>query len=198
MAGKTTRSVKPDLKLNSYESLFGELPDEGESTDLFIKELHDFKEHPFRVTDDEDMLELIQSIKEKGILVPLTVRPIAEGGYEIISGHRRKHAAEIAGLEKVPAIIRELSDEDAVDIMIYSNIQRTNVLPSEKANAYKLQMDTMRHQGKKGSSTPDEVGKKYGDNARKVQRYIRLTYLIPEDISALWEIAILQNCTAAA
>ena len=91
MAGKTTRSVKPDIKLNSYESLFGELPDEGESTDLFIKELHDFKGHPFRVTDDEDMLELIQSIKEKGILVPLTVRPIAEGGYEIISGHRRKH-----------------------------------------------------------------------------------------------------------
>ena len=180
MAGKTTRSMKPDLKLNSYESLFGELPDEGESADLFIKELHDFKEHPFRVTDDEDMLELIQSIKEKGILVPLTVRPIAEGGYEIISGHRRKHAAEIAGLEKVPAIIRELSDEDAVDIMIYSNIQRTNVLPSEKANAYKLQMETMRHQGKKGSSTPDEVGKKYGDNARKVQRYIRLTYLIPD------------------
>ena len=180
MAGKTTRSVKPDIKLNSYESLFGELPDEGESTDLFIKELHDFKGHPFRVTDDEDMLELIQSIKEKGILVPLTVRPIAEGGYEIISGHRRKHAAEITGLEKVPAIIRELSDEDAVDIMIYSNIQRTNVLPSEKANAYKLQMDTMRHQGKKGSSSPDEVGKKYGDNARKVQRLIRLTYLLPE------------------
>ena len=180
MAGKTTRSVKPDIKLNSYESLFGELPDEGESTDLFIKELHDFKGHPFRVTDDEDMLELIQSIKEKGILVPLTVRPIAEGGYEIISGHRRKHAAEITGLEKVPAIIRELSDEDAVDIMIYSNIQRTNVLPSEKANAYKLQMETMRHQGKKGSSTPDAVGKKYGDNARKVQRYIRLTYLIPD------------------
>lgn len=180
MAGKTTRSVKPDIKLNSYESLFGELSDEGESTDLFIKELHDFKGHPFRVTDDEDMLELIQSIKEKGILVPLTVRPIAEGGYEIISGHRRKRAAEIAGLEKVPAIIRELSDEDAVDIMIYSNIQRTNVLPSEKANAYKLQMETMRHQGKKGSSTPDAVGKKYGDNARKVQRYIRLTYLIQD------------------
>ena len=86
MAGKTTRSVKPDIKLNSYESLFGELSDEGESTDLFIKELHDFKGHPFRVTDDEDMLELIQSIKEKGILVPLTVRPIVEGGYEIISG----------------------------------------------------------------------------------------------------------------
>ena len=180
MAGKTTRSVKPDIKLNSYESLFGELTDEGESTALFIKELHDFKGHPFRVTDDEDMLELIQSIKEKGILVPLTVRPIVEGGYEIISGHRRKHAAEIAGLEKVPAIIRELSDEDAVDIMIYSNIQRTNVLPSEKAKAYKLQMETMRHQGKKGSSTPDAVGKKYGDNARKVQRYIRLTYLIPD------------------
>lgn len=180
MAGKTTKPVLPDIKLSSYESLFGNPAVEGDATELFIKDLHDFKDHPFRVVDDDDMLELIESIKEKGILVPLTVRPVPEGGYEIISGHRRKHAAEIAGLLKVPAIVRELSDEDAVDIMIYSNIQRTNVLPSEKAKAYQLQMDIMKHQGKKGFSTPDMVGKKYGDNARKVQRYIRLTYLLPD------------------
>ena len=177
MAGKTTKTVLPDIKLSSYESLFGNPAVEGDATELFIKDLHDFKDHPFRVVDDDDMLELIESIKEKGILVPLTVRPVPEGDYEIISGHRRKHAAEIAGLLKVPAIVRELSDEDAVDIMIYSNIQRTNILPSEKAMAYKLQMETMRHQGKKGASSPDTVGKKYGDNARKVQRYIRLTFL---------------------
>ena len=140
MAGKATKTTKPDIKLNSYESLFGDRPDYGDATELPIKELHDYKQHPFRVIDDEDMLELVQSIKDKGILVPLTVRPVPEGDYEIISGHRRKHAAEIAGLTTVPAIIRDLSDEDAVDIMIYSNIQRTNILPSEKANAYRLQI----------------------------------------------------------
>lgn len=180
MAGKALKSVIPDIQLNSYEALFGEPSVESDVTELSVKDLHDFKNHPFKVSDDEDMSELIRSIKEKGILVPLTVRPAPEGGYEIISGHRRKHAAEVAGLIKVPAIIRELSDEDAVDFMIYSNIQRTNVLPSEKAKAYRLQMETMKHQGKKGSSTPDEIGKKYGDNARKVQRYIRLTYLLSE------------------
>lgn len=140
MAGKATKTTKPDIKLNSYESLFGDRPDYGDATELPIKELHDYKQHPFRVIDDEDMLELVQSIKDKGILVPLTVRPVPEGDYEIISGHRRKHAAEIAGLTTAPAIIRDLSDEDAVDIMIYSNIQRTNILPSEKANAYRLQI----------------------------------------------------------
>ena len=177
MAGRTVRRTKTEIKLNSYDDLFGATSVHPEAVEVMIKELHDFKDHPFRVNDDEEMAELVQSIREKGILVPLTVRPSSEGGYEIISGHRRKHAAELSGLFKVPVMIRELSDEDAVDIMIYSNIQRTNILPSEKAMAYKLQMETMRHQGKKGASSPDTVGKKYGDNARKVQRYIRLTFL---------------------
>ena len=180
MTGKARGSLMPEIRLNSYDSLFGELPFGGDVTELLIKDLHDFKDHPFLVNDDEDMLELVQSIKDKGILVPLTVRPASAGGYEIVSGHRRKHAAEIAGLAKVPAIVRELSDEDAVDTMIYSNIQRTNVLPSEKARAYRLQLETMRHQGKKGYNTTETIGKKYGDNGRKVQRYIRLTYLLPE------------------
>ena len=177
MAGRTVKRTKTEIKLNSYDDLFGETLAHPEAVEVMIKELHDFKDHPFRVNDDEEMAELVQSIREKGVLVPLTVRPSSEGGYEIISGHRRKHAAELSGLFKVPVMIRDLSDEDAVDIMIYSTIQRTNILPSEKAMAYKLQMETMRHQGKKGASSPDTVGQKYGDNARKVQRYIRLTFL---------------------
>lgn len=177
MSGRTIKRSTADIKLSSYDELFGETPVHADAVEVMIKELYDFENHPFHVNDDEDMAELVQSVRDKGILVPLTVRPKDGGGYEIISGHRRKHAAEIAGLFKVPVLIRELSDEDAVDIMIYSNIQRTNILPSEKAMAYRLQMETMKHQGKKGTSAPDAVGKKYGDNARKVQRYIRLTYL---------------------
>ena len=126
------------------------------------------------------MEELVQSIREKGILTPPVVRQRPEGGYEVISGHRRKHAAKLAGLFKIPVIVKDLSDEEAVDVMVYSNIQRTNILPSEKAFAYRMQWDLLKHSGKKGMPTPDEVGKKYGDNARKVQRYVRLTYLLPE------------------
>lgn len=177
MAGRSAKRNKADIKLNSYDDLFGESTANPEAVEVLTKELHDFRNHPFHVTDDDDMAELVQSIRDKGVLVPLTVRPMEEGGYEIISGHRRKHAAELSGLFKVPVLIRDLSDEDAVDIMIYSNIQRTNILPSEKAFAYRLQMETMRHQGKKGASSSEAVGKKYGDNARKVQRYMRLTFL---------------------
>ena len=179
MADNAAKTVLPNIKLKSYESLFGESAFEGAVSEVFVKDLYDFKNHPFQVNDDEDMQELIQSIKDKGILVPLIVRPMSDDGYEIIAGHRRKYAAEIVGLIKVPAIVRDLSDEDAVDCMIYSNIHRMNVLPSEKAKAYRLQTDIMKHRGKKGTSTPDSIGKKYGDNARKVQRYIRLTFLLP-------------------
>ena len=177
MAGKTTKRSKPEIKLNSYDDLFGDAPLQTDAVEVMIKDLYEFENHPFHVTDDEDMAELIQSIRDKGILVPLIVRSKEGGGYEIISGHRRKHAAEIAGLFKVPVLIREMPDEEAVDIMIYSNIQRTNILHSEKARAYRLQMETMKHQGKKGNLTSDAIGKKYGDNTRKVYRYIRLSYL---------------------
>ena len=177
MSGRTIKRSTADIKLSSYDDLFGETPVHADAVEVMIKELHDFDNHPFHVNDDEDMAELVQSVRDKGILVPLTVRPKDGGGYEIISGHRRKHAAEIAGLFKVPVLIRELSDEDAVDIMIYSNIQRTNILPSEKAMAYRLQMDMMNHRGRKGTLSSDVIGKKYGDNTRKVYRYIRLTYL---------------------
>ena len=136
MAGRTAKRSKSEIKLNSYDDLFGETPVQADAVEVMTRDLHDFDNHPFHVKDDEDMAELVQSVRDKGVLVPLTVRPKDGGGYEIISGHRRKHAAEIAGLFKVPVLIRELSDEDAVDIMIYSNIQRTNILPSEKARAY--------------------------------------------------------------
>ena len=177
MADTNAAQARSETRLNSYDDLFGKtLSNEG-TVEVLIRELHDFENHPFQVRDDDDMEELVQSIREKGILVPLTVRPKDGGGYEVISGHRRQHAAELSGLFKVPVFIRQMPDEDAVDIMVYSNIQRTNILPSEKAKAYRLQMETMRHQGRRGASTPEAVGKKYGDNARKVQRYIRLTFL---------------------
>lgn len=171
--------LNSSVQLKGYDDLFGDTDDISSTQEVPLKELHDFKNHPFHVNNDEEMMELVQSVKEKGILTPPIVRPRTEGGYEIISGHRRKHAAMLAGLSTIPALIRDLSDEDAVDVMVYSNCQRTNVLPSEKAFAYRMQCEVIRHPGRKGVSAPEEIGKKYGDNARKVQRYVRLTYLLP-------------------
>lgn len=176
----TKGKLPSSIKLQTYDDLFGDTTGSDSAIEVYIKELHDFRNHPFRVVDDEEMQDLIQSIKEKGVLTPPIVRTRPEGGYEVISGHRRKHAASLAGLFKIPVVVRDLSDEDAVDVMVYSNIQRTNVLPSEKAFAYRMQWDLLRHPGKKGRPAPEEVGRKYGDNARKVQRYVRLTYLLPE------------------
>ena len=178
MATKT--KLPSSVKLQTYDDLFGDMTDSASAQEVYIKELHDFRNHPFRVVDDDEMQDLVQSIREKGVLTPPIVRTRPEGGYEVISGHRRKHAASLAGLFKIPVIVRELSDEDAVDVMVYSNIQRTNILPSEKAHAYRMQWDLLRHPGKKGRPAPEEVGRKYGDNARKVQRYVRLTYLLPD------------------
>ena len=176
----TKGKLPSSIKLQTYDDLFGDTTGSDSAIEGYIKELHDFRNHPFRVVDDEEMQDLIQSIKEKGVLTPPIVRTRPEGGYEVISGHRRKHAASLAGLFKIPVVVRDLSDVDAVDVMVYSNIQRTNVLPSEKAFAYRMQWDLLRHPGKKGRPAPEEVGRKYGDNARKVQRYVRLTYLLPE------------------
>ena len=168
------------MRMNTYDQLF-RTPDSNEKTrEINLRDLHEFEGHPFRVVDDEDMEELVQSIRERGILVPVMVRTRPEGGYEIISGHRRCHAARLAGLFKVPVVIAELTDEEAVDAMIYTNFQRSTILPSEKAQAYRLQMEAIRHPGICGPSSPGTIGRKYGDNARKVQRYIRLTFLIDE------------------
>lgn len=126
-------------KLNSYNDLFGVSDRDEQPVKISLNELHDFKNHPYRVVDDEDMQELASNIRENGILVPLIARPMKNGGYEVIAGHRRKYAAGLAGLEKVPVSVRELSDAEAIDIMVSTNIQRTNILPSEKAFAYRMQ-----------------------------------------------------------
>ena len=167
-------------KLNSYNDLFGVSDRDDQPVKISLNELHDFKNHPYRVVDDEDMQELASTIRENGVLVPLIARPMKNGGYEVIAGHRRKYAAGLAGLEKVPVSIRELSDAEAIDIMVSTNIQRTNILPSEKAFAYRMQWEATSHRGKKGENTPKAISEQAGDSIRNVQRYIRLSYLKKE------------------
>ena len=145
---------------------------------ISLEELHPFKNHPFKVIDDEKMQETVESIAEHGVLVPGIARPREDGGYEIISGHRRKRGAELAGKKEVPFLVRNYTDDEATIIMVDTNIQRENLLPSEKAFAYKMKNDALKHQGKKSDkSTYELVGEKAGDTAKTVQRYIRLTEL---------------------
>ena len=153
---------------------------------ISIEKLHPFKDHPYKVMDDEEMEVLAESIHTEGILSPLIVRPL-EGtdGYEVISGHRRLHAAEGAGLSEVPALVYEISREEAAIMLVDSNLHREHILPSEKAFAYKLKMEAMSHQGTScqvgtKSRTDEMIGESTQESARQVQRYIRLTYLIPE------------------
>ncbi|MDE7250063.1 MAG: ParB/RepB/Spo0J family partition protein, partial [Lachnospiraceae bacterium] len=146
-----------------------------------LAELHTFKDHPFRVEDDEKMEETTESIRQHGVLVPGIARPRAGGGYEIIAGHRRKRGSELAGKTEMPVIVRNYTDDEATIIMVDSNIQREDILPSEKARAYKMKYEAMKHQGKKsGRNTLDEVGEAAGENAKKVQRYIWLSRLSDE------------------
>lgn len=151
-------------------------------------DLNDFKDHPFKVIDNNsDMEELLDSIRENGIIEPILVRPIKEGKYEIISGHRRKKACELLGVKKIKCIIKEFTDDEAVINMVDSNLKREKILPSEKAFAYKMKLNALKHQGKKTlsplankSDTATLVGKEYGDGKDNVYRYIRLTELIPK------------------
>ena len=160
-----------------------------------LDQLVPFKDHPFKVIDDESMMDTVQSIREHGILLPLIaqpaiVRPLEGGGYEIVSGHRRSHAGKLAGLETVPVIVRELDDDAAVILMVDSNLQRENILPSERAFAFKMKLEAMKHQGKRLNLTSDQVGQKLrardvlgnelGMSSIQIQRYIRLTELLPE------------------
>ena len=158
-----------------------------------IEELFPFKEHPFKVLDDEAMQHTVESVAQYGVLAPLIARPRPEGGYEIISGHRRQHAAELAGLDTLPVIVREMTDDAAVILMVDSNLQRENILPSERAFAYKMKLEALKNQGARSDLTCGQIGHKLngakardvvaeesGDNARNVQRFIRLTNLIPE------------------
>lgn len=175
-------STVSKIKLTSYDDLFGSSLSTGANQiqQIPLADLHEFKDHPFKVMDDEKMQETVESIKEHGILIPGIVRPRKSGGYEIISGHRRKHASELLGLTTMPVIVRDYTDDEATIIMVDSNIQRENILPSEKAFAYKMKLEAMKHQGKAGKASAAHVGEAAGDNAKTVQRYIRLTYLIPE------------------
>lgn len=155
-----------------------------------IEELFPFKEHPFKVLDDEAMQRTVESVAQYGVLAPLIARPRPEGGYEIISGHRRQHAAELAGLDALPVIVREMTDDAAVILMVDSNLQRENILPSERAFAYKMKLEALKNQGARSDLTSCQVGTKFradeslaedtGESARNVQRFIRLTNLIPE------------------
>ena len=155
-----------------------------------LSDLHPIEGHPFKVLDDDSMAETVESIRQVGVANPLIVRPDPDGGYEIISGHRRHHAAELAGLDSLPVIVRELDDDAAIIMMVDSNIQRETILPSEKALAYKMKLDAIKHQGRRTdltSSQPgmkllalDLVGAEAGDSRNQVHRYIRLTNLIPE------------------
>ena len=159
-------------------------------TDLPTTEISDFPNHPFKVRMDESMTEMVESVKERGVLSPVLVRPMPDGSYQMVSGHRRKRAAELAELPTVPCIVRELTDDEAIIIMVDSNLQREQVLPSEKAFAYKMKLDAMKRQGQRVdlTSTPlvsklrsnELVGAQGGESREQVRRYIRLTNLIPE------------------
>ena len=155
-----------------------------------IDELHPFTNHPFKVLDDEAMTQTVESIKLLGVTNPLIVRPRPEGGYEIISGHRRQHAAQLAGLDTLPVIVRQMDDDAAVLLMVDSNLQRESILPSEKAFAYKMKLEALKNQGARSDLTSSQLGTKLradekvakdsGDSRNQVQRYIRLTNLVPE------------------
>ena len=178
------------IRLTSVEELLG-VANEESAMDLEIAKIRPFKNHPFKVLDDEKMQDLMESIRINGILSPVLVRPIGNDTYEMVSGHRRMHAAMMLGMDTVPAIIREMTDDEAVVKMVDANIQREELLPSEKAFAYKMKMDAMR----RGAGRPtkenscqnganyradNELSNEVGESARQVQRYIRLTELIPE------------------
>ena len=175
-------------------------------TEMPLSDLHPFEGHPFKVLDDELMEQTVESIRQIGVVSPLIVRPDPEGGFEILSGHRRLHAAQPAGLETVPVIVKEMDDDAAIIFMVDSNLQRENILPSERAFSYKMKLEAMKHQGERGDLTSGQVGQKSvgtvsrdivaeqaGDSSRNVQRFIRLTNLIPEILDMVDEKKIAFN-----
>ena len=185
MSSNVRKSSASKIKLDTYDDLFGNNPVINSSLEQIISvplaDLYTFKDHPFRVVDDEKMEETTESIKKYGVLVPGIARPRVGGGYEIIAGHRRKRGSERAGKLEMPVIVRNYTDDEAPIIMVDSNIQREDILPSEKAKAYKMKCEAMKHQGSKMEKhTYDKVGETARDNGKMVQRYIRLVELIPE------------------
>lgn len=188
-------SKKAAVTLTAYEDLFSSEAERQEVNreqvqNVPLELFHPFPNHPFKVLDDEKMQDTVQSISEFGVLVPVLARPRPEGGYEIVSGHRRIHASELAGRTEVPAIIRTMTDDEAILIMVDSNLQREQILPSEKAFAYKMKLDAMKRQGRRTDLTSVQIGQKLGQTSRamiasqspdsntQIQRYIRLTHLV--------------------
>ena len=186
------KSSAKNIQVTKFDDLFSAgnpagAGGSGNVQEIPLTELFPFKDHPFKVLDDETMQDTVESIRIHGVLVPGIARPRAEGGYELIAGHRRRHASELAGKTTMPMIVRELDDDEAVLFMVDSNIQRENLFPSEKAWAYKMKLDALKHQGVKDTSR--QLGEKYSvdalsensnDSARNIHRFIRLTQLLPE------------------
>lgn len=184
-----------NISLTSYDDIFETDESRAESQlervqSIRLSALVPFKEHPFKVVDDEAMLRTTESIAQYGVLTPLIARPLENGSYEIISGHRRAHAAELAGLIEVPVLVRRMDDDAATVLMVDSNLQRENILPSERAYAYKMKLEAMKHQGERTDLTSVQLGPKLdaasrigddaGESRSQIKRYIRLTNLIPE------------------
>lgn len=191
MKGKPTI----DLGMTGYDELFMNETERREASlpriyDIPLSEIDDFPNHPFQVRLDEDMDQLVESVKERGIITPITLRQKEDGRYEIVSGHRRRKACELAGLETVPAEVKELTRDEAIILMVESNLQRSTILPSEKAFSYKMRLEAMNRQGQRTDLTSGPLGQKLNsrdelasvtnDSGRQIQRYIRLTELVPE------------------
>lgn len=188
----TKRKSNFTLPTTSLDELFSSQEERDDAKlervkDIPLTELHPFKDHPFKIQNDDEMKRLIESIQKFGTLTPALARPLPEGGYELTSGHRRLAACQVLGIETMPVIVREMSDDEAVIAMVDANLQREHILPSEKAFAYKMKLDAIKHQGITSSQlgtklirSDEKVAMDAGESRNQVQRYIRLTYLIPE------------------
>ena len=203
------KSSAKNIKLASVDDLFSTEESRADETrekiiEIPLTELHPFKDHPFKVIDNEAMFDTAESVKQYGVLVPAIARPRDEGGYELVAGHRRKRACELAELETMPVIVRNLDDDAAIIIMVDSNLQRENILPSERAFAFKLKLEAIKRQGERADLTSSQLGTKLpradeiiaeqaGSSRNQVQRYIRLTHLIPEILSMVDEKKIAFN-----
>ena len=188
------KKTSSNIKLASYEDIFKTEETRNDEKlekvqNISLSELYPFKNHPFKVIDDDSMMKTVESVMQYGVLTPAIARPRAEGGYELISGHRRYHASELAGLDTMPVIVRNLDDDAAIILMVDSNLQRETILPSERAFAYKMKLETIKHQGERSDLTStqvvsklsaNKVGEAQGVSRETVRRFIRLTELIPE------------------
>lgn len=197
-----------NISLKGYDDIFSTEQSRAEEQqervqEIPLSELHPFEGHPFKVVDDEAMMKTAESVRDFGVMTPAIVRPDPNGGYEIISGHRRHRASELAGKETMPVIVRNLDDDAAIILMVDANLQRETILPSERAFAYKMKLDALKHQGARSDLTSRQLGTKLrtdekvaedaGESARTIQRYIRLTELIPELLSMVDEKKIAFN-----